>query len=408
MKKQTYILSCLLFLGFAFGCSASLYNYYQGIGQTLPTIAQRAPLASSFGIVGYSGTSAQNNALESNLRASGTLGAGGTTSTVPTNKTPFLNATQTWTKANTFNGTTNLATTTFSVRPIGATGFAGTGVDGALNATSGTTTINLGGASVFTKNYSSISITGTGTVAFSNPNANGTTIILKSRGDVVITSTASIGVDLRNLGASGGSGGSGNATGGSSSGGSSGGSGGASLYTNGDTPGGWSNVNFSTYPGSAGSDAVTLWGTRIQGGQMTSVAGSGSGVGGITPFISTQYTNLVHYGIAPGAGGSGGTVAVGNGTGGNGGRGAGALYIECGGSLNISSTINASGSKGTDYTGGTLNGGGGGGAGGSIAIFYNALIANTGTYTVTAGAGGNGGASGGGVGFSLVTKNTEY
>ena len=82
--------------------------------------------------------------------------------------------------------------------------FGGTGADGALSISSGTTTIDLGGASVVTKNYTSISITGTGKLAFSNPNANGTTIILKSQGNVTLTSSTAPMIDVSGLGGAGG------------------------------------------------------------------------------------------------------------------------------------------------------------------------------------------------------------
>src|SRR3990167_9608249 len=59
--------------------------------------------------------------------------------------------------------------------------FGGDGTDGELNVSSGTTDIALGGARVVTKNYSSISITGTGAITFSNPHAEGTTVIFKNQ-----------------------------------------------------------------------------------------------------------------------------------------------------------------------------------------------------------------------------------
>jgi hypothetical protein len=115
MKKLlTTLLATIFALTMVTPAGATLSSYYTSIGQTLPTVSQRAPLASSFGIVGYSGTFAQNNALEANLRASGSLGGGNgaTTSSVPTNKTPFLNSSQTWTGSNTFNGTSTFNGTT--------------------------------------------------------------------------------------------------------------------------------------------------------------------------------------------------------------------------------------------------------------------------------------------------------
>jgi hypothetical protein len=59
--------------------------------------------------------------------------------------------------------------------------FGGNGTDGALSIAAGTTTINVGAVQIFIKNYSSISITGTGVLNFSNPHANGTIIRLYFR-----------------------------------------------------------------------------------------------------------------------------------------------------------------------------------------------------------------------------------
>ena len=84
--------------------------------------------------------------------------------------------------------------------------FGGTGADGALNITSGITNLDLGGATIFERNYTSISITGTGQLTFSNPHTNGTIIILKSQGNVTLTSSGNPTIDLRNLGGSGGAG----------------------------------------------------------------------------------------------------------------------------------------------------------------------------------------------------------
>lgn len=85
--------------------------------------------------------------------------------------------------------------------------FGGTGADGALVITSATTTINVGGANVFVLNYTSISITGTGKLAFSNPASNGTIVILKSQGDVTLTSSSAPMIDMSAMGAAGGLGG---------------------------------------------------------------------------------------------------------------------------------------------------------------------------------------------------------
>lgn len=250
--------------------------------------------------------------------------------------------------------------------------FGGTGADGALAITSGATNIDLGGVAIVTKNYTSISITGTGSLTFSNPHANGTIIILKSQGDVTITSSANPTIDLRGIGASGGIGGAANS---------------ASAATT----------------GTLANEVLTR--ELIQGGAAVSNGGS-PGVAGIqytSPNFYTIRTNSIskkYIAIVSGSGGGGGGCNDNTGgrtsvAGGNGGRGGGALYLEVAGSFNFStSTINASGSTGSNGnntgTGGG-SGGGGGGAGGMVVILYNTLVANTGSITISGGNGGNGG-----------------
>ncbi len=284
--------------------------------------------------------------------------------------------------------------------------FGGTGADGALTITSGTTTIDLGSAAVVVKNYSSISITGTGALGFSNPNANGTIVILKSRGDVTITSSATPAIDMRGLGSTGGTGGATTANG------IVGTAAGSTIVQNviGGGPGtknasGVAGVTFASgaqliingkhVPLSAGAGG----GGGAGGGEVSSSAATAPGGGG--------GSNLINSGSAS----TNGTTSSTSGSGGAGGRGAGALYIEVGGSFSNSGIINAAGTIGTAAT--TQGGGGGGGAGGVIVILYNTLTSDTGTYTLTAGAGGAGAGTGGtggagATGVSLVTANTEF
>lgn len=287
--------------------------------------------------------------------------------------------------------------------------FGGTGADGALNVTSGTTTIDLGGAQVVTKNYTSISVTGTGTLAFSNPHANGTTIILKSQGAVAITSSG-FAVDVRSLG---GAAGNGNGTNQGAAFQCRGGGGGASSVASG-TDGG-TTIQGTALAGTNGNDGYGAGrAEKGYGGASTTDANltpnkAGSGYGGIHQFASGIIA-AKFLPLTPGAGGGGGGNGP-NGTGiaGTGGRGAGALYIECGGALNFTGTINASGIDGTS-TGGN-NSGGGGGGGGTVIILYNSLTANSGTINVAGGTGGtsSGNAGGnGGAGYSLVASNTEF
>lgn len=278
--------------------------------------------------------------------------------------------------------------------------FGGDGSDGALSISSGTTTINLGNAAVVIKNYTSISITGTAKLAFSNPNTNGTVIILKSQGNVTITSSTNPAIDIRLMGGAGGAGAPGGGVGASGSSGSN----------------GYNTIN-------------TAFGGTAGGAGSSGSGGPGGVANGLSPVIGFKIIK-----ISVGAGGGGGSTENSNTSpGGAGGRGGGGLYIECGGALNITSTINASGEAGGD--GSSYSGGGGGGAAGSIVIIYNTLTANSGTYTITAGAGGaagnqssggggggggggitaggNGGAvcgggGAGGAGFSLVYQNNDF
>jgi hypothetical protein len=261
--------------------------------------------------------------------------------------------------------------------------FGGTGVDGALNITSGATTINLGNAAAVVKNYTSISITGTGSLIFTNPHANGTVVILKSQGVVTVTSSTNPAIDLRLMGGATNSNGNGTIS----------------------------------YPNTGNVQAF----------------GSGVHVG-VSTFVGKGFNIFAGAGGATGAGAGGTTVP------GVGGFGGGGLYIECRGALNITSTISVAGQNGGNGTGGSGTGtppgggggggsadgviggnaqgsgagaGGGGGGGGSIWILYNSLTTNSGTYTVTGGTGGaaSGGScvgGAGGAGVSLVVLNVEY
>ena len=290
------------------------------------------------------------------------------------------------------------------------TQFGGDGSDGALSISSGVTTINLGGAAFYEKNYTSISITGTGSLAFSNPHANGTVISLKSQGNVVITTSTNPAIDLRSIGGSGG--------------------GGGAAVTNADgKDGGNGPTPLINYSFLAIANVAAGKGNK---GMSYGNATGGTGATITTYFSkkSNNFVNLIKNLLLTGAcGGGGGGGASGrsagssmvSGAGGAGGKGAGSLIIECGLALDFSSTINASGINGTNggNAAGTGNvggggGAGGGGAGGFVAIIYRTLTSNTGTITVTGGNGGNGGnalqsgegngggGSGGGGGASII------
>ena len=230
--------------------------------------------------------------------------------------------------------------------------FGGNGADGALALTSGATNIDLSGSKYFIKNYTSISITGTGYLTFSNPHASGTIITLKSEGDVTITSTATTAIDVSGLG------------------------GGNPATSSIISATGGGTTAYVTY-GTAGANGVSF--PNITG-KALSVSCGGSGGGGGSSF----------FGGTPGSGG----------------RGGGALIIECKGAYNFgaSSTIKANGANGTNGTSNT--GGGGGGGGGMIFILYKTLTANSGTYQANAGNGGTGQAAAGGGGTGILNGGT--
>ncbi len=239
--------------------------------------------------------------------------------------------------------------------------FGGTGADGALTVTSGTTTIDLGSAAVVTKNYTSISITGTGSIAFINPAAGGTLIRLLSQGNVTLTSSATPMIDASGMGAA-------SAT-----------TANASLFV----------VDTTSHTGGVGQAGQS--GTGSTGGTAGSAYTSPTGL-----YIrDANQLNRRAIFLTPGSGGAVGGAGRSGGTGGAGGRGGGALYIECAGAWNfttasgisISGLIGGTGSAGTN----AIGGGGGGGSVGSLLVLYTTLTANSGTVTAAGGTGGTGG-----------------
>jgi len=259
--------------------------------------------------------------------------------------------------------------------------FGGTGVDGALAISTGTTTINLGGADYYTKNYSSISITGSGVLAFTNASTTGTYIKLLSQGECTLTSTSTPMINAIGMGGGGGAGGT-------------------------TVQNAWGNN------GATAANVAIIFDTTAHGGgggvQGTGGAG-GSGTFTLSQLYTSTSTDLITrtirlfagMGGGGGAGGNDGTSNNHSTAGGAGGAGGPVLYMECGTTWNFTTTngISVKGANGANSAGiagwaAGSGGGGGGGAGGVTLILYNTLTANSGSINISGGSGGTGGTGG--------------
>lgn len=247
--------------------------------------------------------------------------------------------------------------------------FGGDGSDGAFAETSGTTTYDFAGARYLVLNYTSFSLTSTADIDAENPHAEGSVLIIRSQGDVTITS--SNGIDLQLMG-------------GLESRGMCAGLAGV-FYGGGDNEAGGAGGT------GGGADVIASKGGGDSGNESWSYAAEPTGcLPPLTPLSRMAYA------------GSGGAHGVNNGGTGNGvgGVGGGGLVIECRGTYTFTTgTINTSGENGTTATGGASvnqggSGGGGGGSAGGILVNCGTLGTDSGTYTQTAGTGGGGSPAG--------------
>ena len=218
--------------------------------------------------------------------------------------------------------------------------FGGDGTDGALSITAGTTsTINLANARYVVKNYTSITIPATAALTFSNPNANGTIVVLKATGNSTI---------------------------------------GGIIYGVGlGAPVGADN----NYP----LDALVHKGTG------TGTAGTAGVQYTLTRLLFTQvYKDSI---VVPGPGGvAGGAGSSGDSPGGAGGAGGIGLRMEVKGTYTFTGAINIGGGTGVVGTIGSgsdcgrMGGSGGSGGGGTYHILVGTLSTNSGVYQVAGGA----------------------
>jgi|GEM_PF-1777648 len=273
-----------------------------------------------------------------------------------------------------------------------STTFGGTGANGALSISSGTTTLDLGGASYYQRNYTSLSITGTGALTFSNPHANGTIIDIRVLGNTTLTSSVVPMINARGMGGLGG-------TGGGAGTGVSGSQGHGNVYT---TNGGAGAPASGTPLGgltvallpqrflSAGNKYPTV--VPGAGGGDSHDGGNGAGSGGGVLILSTAgtftFTTVGGISVSGIDGKVGGTIPRASGAGGGG--VAVILYNIAG---TISGTVTSIGGTGT-----SVAGTGGAGAGGSGVASNGGNGSNSG--------GGSSGA--GGNGFSLMELNNQY
>lgn len=296
------------------------------------------------------GNGANGLTVASSTGTSGQFLTSNGTGAYPSWQTSSVNqaANYSWTGTHSFAATTTLATTT--VTNLISKNFGGTGRDGVLSISSGTTTINAANTSIITKEYTSISITGTASLAISNPAQAGTTLFLKSQGDVTITSS-NIGIYLVGAGAAG-------------------------VTSN-------ANGTYASTTSASDTDSSGV-GTSNGTGATGGVIYTNKNL--YTPMSPTRVARKTYI-LATGSSGGGG-----NSSGSTSGAGGGVLILEVGGYLNFTGKINVSGQDGAAATGASApRGGNGGGSSGMALILYNNLTENSGIITAAGGGGGAGG-----------------
>ncbi|KAF0241700.1 MAG: protein product from [Planctomycetota bacterium] len=255
------------------------------------------------------------------------------------------------------------------ISPLDRYNFFGSGADGFLDVSAGTTTIDD------FKRYTAVVVRG-GTLNHSASVTSITTI--QSQSVFVVLSSGT--VNLNGQGVVGGTGGTG--AGGAGNGGGEGGRGGGG--------GGGTNA------GGAGGSGLQNNRSATSGGGSGGTAGGGAGGTGIAAISSLGSGRasffMFPHGCSGGGGGGSGAAA-----GANGGAAGGAFEIKTPTfAVSSGATVSTNGAAGSN--GPAANrGAGGGGAGGTLTIFFRNSF-QSGTISVSGGAGGTSGGAGSGAG----------
>lgn len=307
----------------------------------------------------------------------------------------------------------------------------GDGSDGALNVTSGTTTIDATGAvdGVLIKQYTSFNVSVGATLAFSNVPSGGLTFVVLSQGNYTMAGALSLG----SCGAVGVSGStisktsngllSSNANTGTDSNlrigqTRKGGAGNAGATTSGG-----STVNAAATGGGGAANSVNDGTVSLAATAGTASAAAATAGAALTMALLRALANGFNLSLAPGASGGTGGVAIAidnyssgtfTATSGASGRGGGSCLVMCGGDYSMTGTVNTSGaasvaastSNGSATNYALAAGGSAGGAAGSfLACVRGSIVSNSGTYTVTAGSGDSGSTLGSGTHNKSATSS---
>ncbi len=310
---------------------------------------------------------------------------------------------------------TRLGDAESDIASLQSNGFYGDGSDGALNVTSGTTTIDATAAvnGVLIKQYTSFNVSAGATLTFNNVPAGGLTFVVLCQGNFTMAGTitgtglgaagaAQVSISRTSTGftvSNGNQGTASNLAFGQERRGSVG------QATADDENG--VNESWAAASGGGGSANSATDGAASSaadaGAAVDTAASAAAGGVSLTTALLKMLGNMYGITLAPGAGGVTGGVAVAvdgyasgtlSATSGPGGAGGMSVLVFCGGDYSMTGTVNLSGAASTASTAVTCAGsrvaaaagGSSGGASGNWLAFVRGTITNSGTYTLNAGA----------------------